>query len=44
LAHVKEIGDRLSSVEDQVQALSKVAGQLADLANQMKDSQAASAA
>lgn len=43
-AQVKDIGDRLSSVEDQVQALTQVAGQLAELANQMKEAQAASAA
>jgi len=44
IKEVKDMGDRLASVEDQVQALSTVAGQLAELANQMKDAQSASAA
>ena len=43
-AQVKDLGERLSSVEDQIQSLTKVATQLADLANQMKEAQASSAA
>jgi len=41
IAQVKDIGDRLGAVEDQVQTLSTVASQLAELANQLKEAQAA---
>ena len=41
---MKEIGERLSSVEEQVQALGQVAGQLKQMAEMIQDAQAASAA
>ena len=39
IAQVKDMGDRLGAVEEQVEAISNVAGQLADLVKELKKAQ-----